>query len=75
MINEQKTDLELANDCLAELKPNVTASDRKGAPAAEATVIQYLNGLGKDLDTAMLLLRYFRGRVDERRKELSQSQS
>lgn len=73
MTNKQKTDLELANENLSELKPNVTTSDRKEAPASEATVIQYLNGLGKDLDTAMDLLRYFRGRIEERRKELTQS--
>jgi hypothetical protein len=70
MENEQKTDLDLANDALAALKPNVTASDRKEAPVAESTLIQYLNGSGKDLDTAMELLQYFRGRIEERRKLL-----
>ena len=72
-MDEQKTDLELANESLAELKPNVTASDRKEAPAAESTVVQYLNGLGKDLDTAMELLQYFRGRIEGRRKVLSKN--
>lgn len=67
---QNKTDLEVANESLAKLKPNVTTSDRKDAPASEATVIQYLNGLGKDLDTAMNLLQYFRGKIEERRKLL-----
>ncbi len=71
MENEQKTDLELANEALAALKPNVTTTDRKEAPVAESTLIQYLNGSGKDLDTAMTLLQYFRGRIEERRKLIS----
>lgn len=67
---EQKSDLEFANQALAQLKPHITAEDRKQAPACEATLVQYLNGLGKNLDTALKLLRYFRGRRDERNKEL-----
>lgn len=74
MNKEQKTDLDVANESLSELKPNVSASDRKEAPASEATVIQYLNGMGKDLDTAMKLLTYFRGRIEERRKLLSKAE-
>lgn len=73
MNNVQKTDLQVANESLADLKQNVTTSDRREAPASEATVIQYLNGLGKDLDTAMKLLQYFRGRIEDRRKVISQS--
>lgn len=65
-----KTDLELANEILVGLKPNVSASDRKEAPASELTVIQYLRGEGKDLDTATKLIQYFRGRIEERRKSL-----
>ena len=70
MSHQQKTDLQVANECLRELKPNVTASDRKEAPASEATVIKYLDGYGKELDTAMKLIEYFRGRIEERRKIL-----
>jgi hypothetical protein len=40
------------------------------APASEATVIQYLNGEGKDLDKAMELLQFFRERIETRRKIL-----
>lgn len=75
MANEQKSDLALANEQLAELKPNVTTSDRKEAPFAEATIIQYLNGLGKDLDTAFEMLQFFRGRIEERRKIIIGSES
>lgn len=75
MAKEQKTDLELANESLVALKPNVTASDRKDAPCVESTVVQYLNGLGKDLDTAIMLLQYFRERIEERRKIINESVS
>lgn len=71
MGNEQKTDLQLANEALTELKGSVTTSDRKEAPVSESTIIQYLNGEGKDLDTAMELLRYFRGRIEARRTEIA----
>jgi hypothetical protein len=70
MANEQKTDLEIANELLTQIKPNVTTSDRKAAPFVESTVIQYLNGLGKDLDTAFEMLQFFRARIEERRKIL-----
>lgn len=68
----QKTDLQLANEALRELKVNVTASDMKHAPASTPTLIKYLNGQGKELDTAMKLIEYFRGRIEERRKVLLQ---
>lgn len=69
----QKSDLQVANKALSELKLNVTTLDRKEAPASEATVVQYLNGLGKDLGTAVKLLQYFRGRIEERRKILNEA--
>lgn len=70
MEKKQKTDLDLANEAIAALKPNVSASDRKEAPVSEATLIQYLNGQGKDLDTAMDLLQFFRGRIEARRNQI-----
>ena len=72
MSTGQKSDLELANAALLEIKQNVSASDRKSAPASGATIVQYLNGLGTELDTAMKLLSHFRGRIEERRKELTE---
>lgn len=70
-----KTDLELALERLLELKPNVTAADRKEAPASEATIVAYLNGQGKDLDTAIKLLRFFSGRIEERRELIGGAES
>jgi hypothetical protein len=70
MNTEQKTNLELANLALLDMKPRVTPSDRKEAPVNEGTVVQYLNGLGRNLDTAMKLLKYFKGREEDRRKEI-----
>lgn len=66
-----KTDLDLANEALVALKPNVSASDRKEAPASEAIVVAYLKGEGRDLDTAMSLLGFFRMRIDARRKAIA----
>jgi hypothetical protein len=72
MSNEQKTDLQLANESLVELSPNVTANDRKEAPVSLFTVVQYLKGRGQDLDTAVKLLMYFRGRIEERRRVINE---
>lgn len=64
----KKTDLELANEALAEIKPNVTAADRKECSRSEAMIIRYLNGQGTELDTAVELLEFFRERITQRRK-------
>ena len=73
MSNEQKTDLQLANEALVELKASVSTTDRREAPCSEAIIVQYLNGKGRDLDTAMMLLRFFRERIALRRKEIAQN--
>ncbi|WP_430897708.1 MULTISPECIES: hypothetical protein [unclassified Paraflavitalea] len=65
-----KTDLELANEALVAIKPNISAEDRKGAPASTPVISIYLNGRGRDLDMAMKLLSYFRAKVQERRQEI-----
>lgn len=70
-MNTQKTDLELANENLAALKANITASDRNECGLSVATVVQYLKGEGKDLDTAMMLLQFFRKRIEDRRKVIA----
>lgn len=75
MENKQKTDLELANQKLMELKANIAASDRKECPRSVAIVVKYLNGEGTDLDTAMELIEFFRKRIEDRRKVLNESQS
>lgn len=67
-----QTQLEKANEVLAGLSVNVTTSDRTAAKKewAESTIIQYLKGLGKDLDTAMKLIQFFRKRIEDRDKVL-----
>lgn len=72
MSDKQKTDLDLANETLVELKANITASDRKECPRSEAIIIQYLKGEGKDLDTAMELIQFFRKRIEDRRKVINE---
>jgi hypothetical protein len=72
MSDKQKTDLDAVNELISALKPNVTASDRKEAPASLPTVQLYLDGLGKDLDTGIALLKYFRERIEGRRKIINE---
>lgn len=67
----QKTDLELANEALAELKPNVTAADVNDSGRDGRTVRQYLSGQGTSLDTAVELLKFFRERIEKRRKVIA----
>ena len=73
MEEKQKTDLELANETLVGLKANITSSDRKESPRSEAIVVQYLKGEGKDLDTAMELIQFFRKRIENRRKVINEA--
>lgn len=76
MENEQKSQLDSANEALVALKGNVTTSDRDEAKKqySEFTIVQYLNGRGKDLDTAMDLLQFFRQRIEDRGKVIANEQ-
>lgn len=69
---EQKTDLQLANERLSDLKPNVTRKDIDESPWAEPTIKRYLIGGGKKLDVAAAMLTYFRGRIEDRRSLILQ---
>ena len=73
MENEQKTQLEKVNDELIALVPNVASSDRAAAKKKYSafTIVQYLKGRGKDLDTAMALLQFFRKRIEDREKAIA----
>lgn len=73
MENNQKTDLQAANESLVELRPNVTSTDRKEAPMSESMVIMYLKGEGKDLESAVKLLQFFRQKIEDRRKIISEA--
>jgi hypothetical protein len=70
-----KTDLDNVNKALRELSPNVTASDRAEAPYSLQTIVKYLKGLGKDLETGMELLRFFKQRIEDRRKVINKLQN
>lgn len=66
----QITQLEKANAALLDLAVNVTTTDRNEAMKSwsEFTIVQYLTGKGRNLDTAMQLLQFFRNRIKEREK-------
>jgi hypothetical protein len=76
-MNTQPTgQLEQATAALMAISPNVTVQDKKEAftTFSPFTISQYLNGKGKRLDTAMALLKLFKGRIEERNKELQEVQ-
>lgn len=68
MDNGQITQIDKANAALMELAVNVTTSDRNEAKKtfSEFTIVQYLKGRGKDIDTAVTLLEFFRKRISAR---------
>ena len=65
-----ESQLERANAILQELRPNVTEQDRKDAikelDLSEPTVKRYLLGDAKNIDTALLLIGFFKGRIAKR---------
>jgi hypothetical protein len=66
-----KTQLDKANAALVKLKKDITSDDRKAASLeldikARSTMVQYLNGKGKDLDVSVKLLGFLRKRIVER---------
>lgn len=70
------TQIERAAKVLTEeLHPVVTTQDRKDAVAelgcSMITVILYLNGSCRNLDTAMKLINFFRSKVAERDRALA----
>lgn len=60
---------------LAELKPNITASDRKaamsllGVPAS--LISNYINGDVRDIEIGLALALFFKSRIDERASQLA----
>ncbi|GAA4328228.1 hypothetical protein [Flaviaesturariibacter amylovorans] len=74
--NTNITQLDKANATLVALAAQVTTADRKAAMqelqiGSRQTVFIYLKGKGKDLDTAVGLIRVFRRRIEERERELA----
>lgn len=72
-VKKNQTQLEKANGLLLDLAVNVTAEDRREAEKSRSqfTIVQYLNGRGTNLGTAMQLLEFFRTRIKERERKLS----
>jgi hypothetical protein len=68
--NTKVSQLDKANKALKDLAHNVISEDRKEAGVSEPTIVAYLKGEGKDLSTAMKLLRFFRKKISDREKEL-----
>lgn len=73
MANKQNTQLAKANSALVELSKNVSTQDRQEAMKqySEFTIVQYLNGRGKNVDTAVTLLTFFRKRISDRDKAIA----
>ena len=69
--------LEMALQALANLKRDITRLDRKEAMAklniSYETVNRYLRGTGKDSDTAVSLVEFFKRRIDERSKSIAKA--
>lgn len=71
MENEQ-TQLERANEELLKLVPNITSGDKSEAESLyhKNTIFRYLKGEGKDADTAVALLSFFRKKIEERDEKI-----
>lgn len=68
-----QTQLEKANTQLVAIYPNVTTSDREAAKNlySEFTIVQYLKGRGRNLDTAVTLLDFLRKRIEDRERAIA----
>lgn len=68
----QKEKLSIA---FKEMKPNVTAEDRKAAEAElkkeKSTISRYLGGRVMDLDTGFELYGFLKKRIEKREKALA----
>ena len=65
---DKRTQLEKANAELLELAPRITRDDRREVLIhySNFTLIQYTKGRGKNLDTAIKLIKLFRERIEKR---------
>lgn len=57
---------------LQEMRPLVSSGDRKDAAkeldVSNVTIIRYLNGKAKDIETATNLIQFFKKRIEERER-------
>lgn len=71
---------DLKKQCAAEIKkllPNISATDRKEAllvlRISQPTLIKYLRGEISDIDRALEVIEFFRGKVDGRLAQLERA--
>lgn len=72
----QLSQLDRANQVLSdELYPLVSTQDRKDAVTdlnySMFTIVQYLKGRGKNIDTAFSLINFFRTKIMKREKMIA----
>ncbi len=71
---KKENQISTANNILKQLRTNITAQDKEaaiqGLELGEATVTRYLNGEAKKIETALDLIKFFRGRIADRDREL-----
>lgn len=75
MQTTQNPQLKIANTVLiTEIKPKVTTEDRKAAmqelEVSVTTLVEYLKGRGRSLDTGIKMIEFFRKRIELREKVL-----
>lgn len=72
---DKRTQLQEANDQLLVIASLITTTDRQEAlkTYSNFTLVQYTKGRGKNLDTAINLLKLFRGRIEKRQEFLRAS--
>lgn len=80
MIQEQPmTQKEIIGKALKELKPNVTAEDRKAYMleygCTPGSIVWYLNGDVKDADTGVQILEFFSKRIAERNEKINNAKA
>lgn len=70
----EQTQAERLAEELLKLKPDVTAQDRSDAThiCGKATISKYLSGNVMDNDTAVKLISFFKGKIQQREQTLFQ---
>jgi hypothetical protein len=69
-MDAQNNPLGKATNVLQELRPLISSKDREAAEkelnVSPVTIIRYLNGNAKKIDTATQLIQFFKRRIEER---------
>ena len=74
-LKQSTTQLQQALECLNTLRLNITPEDRRAVRQqygfTGVTVSNYLRGKGSNLDTALVLIRFFSARIQQRAEILN----